>query len=84
MSNSSICFMYRTLSDATISGQSGPGNDGNEGVFQHYLSLIIRLFNVISRTLVGRRSYSSAGIQSMFSMAPTDWAQAVGGTYHSW
>ena len=37
---------------------SGPGNDGNEAVLripqklQHYWNLTIRLFSVISRTLV--------------------------------
>ena len=34
-------------------GQSGPRSNGNEGVLQHYWSLSIRLFSVISRTLVG-------------------------------
>ena len=47
-----------TLSDATTPSQSGPGSDGNEGIphspkLQHYWNLTIRLFSVISRTLVG-------------------------------
>ena len=41
-----------TLSGATTPGQSGPGSDGNKKL-QHYWSLTIRLFSVISRTLVG-------------------------------
>ena len=32
MSNSSIWLIDRTQSDATTPGQSGPGNNGNEGV----------------------------------------------------
>ena len=37
---------------------------------QHYWSLTIRLFSVISRTLVGRGSYSFAEKQSVCSTAP--------------
>ena len=49
MSNSSILPIDTTLSGATTLGQSGPGSDGNEGVFH----IPIRLFNVISTTLIG-------------------------------
>ena len=58
MSNSSIWSIDWTLLGATISGQSGPKIDGNEEVpthfpkLQHYWNLTIRLFSVISRTLV--------------------------------
>ena len=42
---------------------------------QHYWSLAIRLFNVISRTFIERcGSYPSAGIQLVYSTAPTNWA----------
>ena len=49
----------RTLSDATTPSQSGLGNNGKEKILlipkklQHYWSLTIGLFSVISRTLVG-------------------------------
>ena len=48
------------LSGATIPGQSRPGSDVSERVpphspkLQHYKSLTIRLFSIISRTHVGR------------------------------
>ena len=32
MSNNTIWFIDRTLSDATTPGQSGPGSNDNEGV----------------------------------------------------
>ena len=69
MSNGFFLPIDKTLSGATTPGQSGPGNDGNEGVLripqtssisglhsskhQNYCSLNIRLFNAISRTLDG-------------------------------
>ena len=59
MSNGFILPIERILSGATILGQSGHGSDDNEGgtphspKFQHYWSFIIRLFRVISETLVG-------------------------------
>ena len=57
MSKSSIRPIDRTLSGITTPYQSGPGSDGNEEVlFIHksckYWRLSIRLFSVISRTLV--------------------------------
>ena len=42
---------------------------------QHYLSLTIRLFSVISRTLVEGESYPSAEMQSAYSLAPADWTR---------
>ena len=59
MSNGSIWPIDRTLSGITTWGQSWPGSDGNEWVLQIPKSssitgaLTIRLFNVISRALVG-------------------------------
>ena len=64
-----------TLSGATTPGQSGPERNGNEGVLripqkpQYHWNLTIRLFNVISGTLVGGGSYSSAKVQSVYSIA---------------
>ena len=40
--------------------------------FQHYGNLTIRLFGVISRTLIGE-VYFTAEMQSVYSAAPTDW-----------
>ena len=58
MSNSSIWPIDRTYSSVTTLGQSGPGSDRNERgtlhfpKLQHYWSLTIRLFSIISRTQV--------------------------------
>ena len=43
---------------------------------QHYCSLTIRLFNIISRSLVDvcGGSYVSAEMQSQYSIAPANWA----------
>ena len=41
---------------------------------QHCGNLTIRLFSVISRTLVGGGSYPSAEKQSVYSTAPANWA----------
>ena len=43
----------RTLSGATRSGQSGPWSNSNEGVLHIPQCFSIRLFDVISKTLVG-------------------------------
>ena len=59
MQFSSIKPIDKTLSGTTTLGLSGPGSNGNEGVlyiypkYQYYWNLTIRLFSVISRTLVG-------------------------------
>ena len=56
---SSIGPIDRTLSGATSAGRSGPGSDGDKGVLASPKATAllepnpIRLFNVISRTLVG-------------------------------
>ena len=60
MSNSSIWPIDSSLPGATTLGQSRPGSDGNEGVLcippklQHCWSLSIRLFSIMSKTLVVR------------------------------
>ena len=79
----SVWPIYRTLSGATSRGQSGPGSNGNKEVLhisqklQHYKSLTIRLFSVISRTLVGG-SYLSAQMQLVYSKAG-DWKMCQAG-----
>ena len=53
---SSIWPINRSLSGATTPGQSGSRSDSDDGIhfpkIQHYWNLTIRLFSVISRTLV--------------------------------
>ena len=41
---------------------------------QHHRNFTIRLFCVVSRTLIGGGYYPSAEMQSAYSMAPADWA----------
>ena len=40
------------------------------------MNLSIRLFSVISRTLVGGGLYPSAEMQSVYSTVPADWAKS--------
>ena len=76
-----IIQLYLTQSGATTLGLRGPGSDDNDGVLrippkiQHYLSLTIRLFDVISRTLFVGVFYPFAKMQSAYSTAPADWAR---------
>ena len=75
---SSIWPIDRSLSGATILGQSGPGSDGNEGV------ICISQSSSITGTspsdclvwypghLLGGLSYPSAEKQSVYSTAPAD------------
>ena len=87
MSDSSFCPRDRILSGATTPGQSGPGSNGNEKVLcpplQHYWSLAIRLFSVISRTLVWGGDYPSAEMQSVYSTVPADWAVSLCGLFNA-
>ena len=61
-------------------GQSGLGSDGNEGVLRIPKSSSItgaspsNWLMLYPGYLFGRRSYSSAEMQSMYSTAPSDWA----------
>ena len=82
MSNSSIWPIDMTLSGATTPGQSGSGNDGNEGVFhisQNSCIIGASLSDCLVSylTLVeGVGSYFSAEKKSVYSTAqPTrpDW-----------
>ena len=77
MQISSVKSIHRDLSGATILGQKGPGSNGNEVVLQNQWNLTIRLFSVISRTLMGGGSYLFAEVQSMYSTAAADWAEIV-------
>ena len=69
----------RTLSDATTLSQSGPGNDGNKEVLHIPQSFSITgtslsdcLVSYPGHSLV--RSYLSAEKQTVYSIAPADWA----------
>ena len=80
MSNSSFWPVDRILSDATAPGQSGPGSDGSEGVLNILQSSSITgasvsdcLVSYPGHSLV-EGSYPSAEIQSVYSVAPADWA----------
>ena len=70
----SIWSIVRTLSGATTPGQSGPGSDGNKGVFRitQSSSITIRLLRVISRHSLVGGSYFAALIRSVYSTASTD------------
>ena len=46
-------------------------------MLQHYWGLTIRLFNVLSRTLVGVGSYPSAEIKSVYFTAPANWVSRL-------
>ena len=81
-------LLIGSLSVTTMPGQNEPGSHGNEGILhvsqklQNYWSITIRLFSVISRTLVvvvvvGGGSYPSAEVQSVYSTAPADWASTI-------
>ena len=82
MQFSPIWPIVRTLSGATTLDQRGPESNTNERVhsqkFQHKWNLIIRLFSVISRILVGGGgSYPSAEVQSAYSIVPADRAMST-------
>ena len=78
MSNNSILPIDRTLSDAPTLGQGEPRSNDNKGVLNippklQDWSLTIRLFNVISRTLVGGGgSNPSAEMQLVYSIVLTN------------
>ena len=78
MSNNSIWPIDRTLPGATTSGQCGPGNDGNEGIFHipHSSSITGALPSDYLVSYPGNlgESYSSAVIQLVYSTAPAEWA----------
>ena len=78
-----FCLIHRTLSGATTLGPEWTWKwwqwrgTRHSLKLQHYWSLTIRLLCVISRTLVGRGSYPSAELQSVYSTAPANWAKQM-------
>ena len=84
---SSIWPIDRTLSAATSPGQSGPGNDDNNGVLRIPQSSSITrtspLFRVISRTLfVGE--VVSAEVQSVYFIAFKEFFTSVSRWFSPW
>ena len=73
MSKSYIRPIDRIPSSATTRGQSGPGNDGIEGVLCIPKSSRITGASP-SDTCWGEESYTSAKAQSMYSTDVADWA----------
>ena len=76
---SSVSPIERTLSSATILGQSEPGGDGNEGVLRIPQSSSITgispsdcLVSYPWTLIGGRGSYPFAEKQSVYSTAPAD------------
>ena len=74
MSNSSIWPIDKTLSGATIPGQSGPGSNGNEGVLQ--ITQISPSDNLVLYPGYSLEGWSSlsAEIPKVYSTAPADLA----------
>ena len=62
---------YTQLNDVTVLFQTIQFSISTV-FFQHIKSLTIRLFSVISKTLLGE-SYTFAEVQSGYSAAPADW-----------
>ena len=82
MSNSSIWPIDRILSGAITLGMSGPGRDGNEVVFHITQSSSITVASLSDCLMsypghLSGKSYPSAGIQSVYSTAPVDWALII-------
>ena len=78
MSNSSIWPIDKTLTGATIPGQSVPGNSGDEGVL--HITQSSKAGTSPSDSLMSypghlsERAYPSAEMQSVYSTAPFNWA----------
>ena len=83
MSNSSIWPIDRTLSSATTLSQSEPWSNGNEEVFHIPKSSSITraspsdCLKSYQDTQLLRGSYSSAEMQSVYSIDPTDLAVII-------
>ena len=82
MQFSSIWLIDRTLSGATTPGQNGPGSNDNEGVLcipqnssTTGASPSECLVSYTGHSL--SESYSSAEMQSVYSLAPAGWAQLL-------
>ena len=67
----SIWPIDRTLSGSTTSDHSGPGSDGNKGLFHILQSSTIKLFIVISGHSLGK-FYPSPEMQSVYSADQAD------------
>ena len=87
MSNSFVWSIDRNLSGATILGQSGPGNNGNERVLWIPQSSSITgastsdyLMSYPGLSL--GMCYSSEEMQSVYSTAPDDWVSWVWKVLH--
>ena len=68
--------MHGTLTGCSTPGQSRPGSNRIERVLQTSESFTIECLMSYIRTLIGGGgggSYSSAEIQSAYSMIPADW-----------
>ena len=78
----SIWTLDRTLSGDTISGQSEPGSDGNEGVLRIPQNSCITGtwssdYLVLCPGYSLGESYSSAEMHSVYSTTLTDWATEI-------
>ena len=71
MSNSSIRPIDRTQSGVTTPGQSGPGSEGNEGVFyiSQSWSLTFKFFVSYNQNI------RDAVMQSVYSTASANWVK---------
>ena len=78
--------MDKTLSGATTPGESGPGNDGNEGVLRIHQSSSITETSP-SDCLVSYLGHSlgeyTAGMQSGYSTVPAYWAKINSKTFEA-
>ena len=83
MLNSSIWPIDRTWSGAITPGQSGPGNDGNEGILQISQSFSITGASLSDAVWVSypghvlEQSYPFAEMQLVYSAAPANKAMLV-------
>ena len=82
MSNSSICAIDMTLSDATTPSQGSPGNNGIEGVLHIPQSSSITgaspsgcLVSYTGHLLGGVTPLQRCRMLSVSSIAPANWAQ---------
>ena len=64
--------IHRIFLGATTLGKNGSWSDDNEGVLHIPQRSNIRLFNIISRTLVWR-VLPSEEMQPGYSISPVDW-----------
>ena len=89
MLNSFIWAIDRTLSGATSPGRSEPGSDGDEGVLRIYQNSSINeaspwdgLVSYLGNFWGG--SYSTAEMQSVYSIVPADWVLQISSSGGLW